>query len=82
MCDRLEWLYIYQFEDVGDYPAQTEDVSLSTQPAELLKMRCDFISTVMTGVRGVARLSFNFVLVLSSGQTAERRLQSLTAQLT
>lgn len=36
----------------------------------------------MTGVRAIARLSFNFVLVLSSGHTTERRLQSVTGQLT
>lgn len=63
----------YQFEDDKVYPAQAADLSLSTQSAELLKMRCNFISTEMTGVRGIARLSFNFVLVSSSGQMAERR---------
>lgn len=54
-------------------------MSLSAQPAELLKMRRDVIRTETAGV---ARLSFNFGSVLSSGQMAERRLQSLAVQLT
>lgn len=52
------------------------DLSLSTQSAELLKRDVIYIRAEMTGVRGIARLSFNFALVSSSGQMAEGRLQS------
>lgn len=63
----------------GGHPVRPADVSLSVQPAELLKTRHDVVRTETTGV---ARLSFNFVSALSSGQMAERRLQSLAVQLT